>query len=113
FPEGVFENTKQITLNEEEMENFRKFSQDKRIHTGEAEGVTIAKSRNSIFLTNDSLVVRFCEEKEIKVLNLKDILILMGENEVVSKQEMSVILKDIENKDNTTIKGKEEIMEIY
>lgn len=40
------------------------FSQDKRIHAGEAEGVAIANSRDGVFLTNDHKVVKFCEEKD-------------------------------------------------
>jgi hypothetical protein len=44
--------------------------------------------RDAVFLTNDSLVVRFCEENEIKVLDLKDVLNLMGERRVVTRKEM-------------------------
>lgn len=79
FPDKIFDTVKQIALIEAEIEYFQRFSQDNRIHAGEAEGVTIAMMRDAVFLTNDSLVVRFCEENEIKVLDLKDILNLMGE----------------------------------
>jgi len=96
-----------------EIEYFQRFSQDNRIHAGEAEGVAIAKMRDALFLTNDSLVVKFCDEHEIKVLDLKDILNLMGEKGVVTRKEMLDILRDIEVKDNTIIKGKEEILEIF
>lgn len=75
--------------------------------------MAIAKMREAVFLTNDSLVVRFCEENEIKVLDLKDVLTLMGEKGVVTRKEMLDILRDIEAKDNTIIKVKEEILEIF
>ena len=39
----IFDNIMQIVLKEEEIEYFRSFSQDKRIHAGEAEGLAIAK----------------------------------------------------------------------
>src|SRR3972149_5522447 len=86
FPDKIFDTVKQIALIEAEIEYFQKFSQDNRIHAGEAEGVTIAKMRDAVFLTNDSLVVRFCEENEIKVLDLKDVLNLMGEKGVVTRK---------------------------
>ena len=113
FPDKIFDTIKQIALIEEEIEYFQRFSQDNRIHAGEAEGVTIAKMRDAVFLTNDSLVVRFCEENEIKVLDLKDVLNLMGEKGVVTRKEMLDILRDIEVKDYTIIKGKEETLEIF
>jgi len=75
--------------------------------------LAIAKIRDAVFLTNDSQVVRFCEENEIKVLDLKDVLTLMGERGVVTKKEMLGIFRDIKTKDNTTIKEKEEILELF
>ena len=113
FPDKIFDTVKQIALIEAEIEYFQKFSQDNRIHAGEAEGLAIAKIRDAIFLTNDSLVVRFCEENEIKVLDLKDVLTLIGEKGVVTRKEMLDILRDIEVKDYTIIKGKEETLEIF
>lgn len=92
FPDKIFDSIVQTVLKEEEIEYFRRFSQDKRIHAGEAEGLAIAKIRNAVFLTNDTLVVRFCEENGIKVLDLKDVLILLGEREIASKKEMVDIL---------------------
>lgn len=113
FPDKIFDSIMQIVLKEEEIEYFRSFSQDKRIHAGEAEGLAIAKIRDAVFLTNDSQVVRFCEGNEIKVLDLKDVLTLMGERGVVTKKEMLDIFRDIKTKDNTTIKEKEEILELF
>jgi len=113
FPDKIFGTVKHIALMEAEIECFQRFSQDRRIHAGEAEGLAIAKVRDSLFLTNDSQVVRFCEEYMIKVLDLKDVLILMGDKGIVTKKEMLDILRDIEVKDNTIIKGKEDILEIF
>lgn len=113
FPDKIFDTIKQIALMEEEIECFRRFSQDKRIHAGEAEGLAIAKVRDAVFLTNDTLVIGFCNENEIKALDLKDVLTLMGEKKVVTRKEILDILRDIEAKDNTIIKGKEEILEIF
>jgi len=113
FPNKIFDNIVQISLKEEETEHFHRFSEDKRIHPGEAEGVAIAKLRDAVFLTNDSKVVEFCEENEISVLDLKDVLSLICKKELVDKQEMLTILKEIESKDNTIIKEKEDILSFF
>jgi uncharacterized protein YacL len=67
--------------------------------------------RNTKVLTNDLIVVKFCEAMGIKVLNLKDVLIFIPENGLVPKDEMVDILRDTEDKDNTVIKGQEDILE--
>jgi len=113
FPDKIFSSITTITLNDSELIDFQKYSQEKKIHFGEAEGISICKNRNAVFLTNDSIVVKFCEAKGIKVLNLKDLLIFMAGNDLVSKTEMIEIVKDIEAKDNTVIKDQEDILEEY
>jgi len=93
--------------------DFQEFTLNRKIHFGESEGLSICKNRNGVFLTNDSEVVIFCEINRIKVLNLKDILIFISQNKIILKNEMMIILRDIEEKDNTVIRGKEVILENY
>ena len=113
FPDKIFSSITTITLNDNELIDFQKYSQEKKIHFGETEGIAICKNRNAVFLTNDSIVVNFCEAKGIKVLNLKDVLIFMAGSNLVSKTEMMDIIKDIEDRDNTVIKHKKDILEEY
>jgi len=110
FPDLIFSSIRLISIKEEEIQDFKSFIENKKIHTGEAEGLAIAKGRDAVFLTNDSLAVRFCEENGIKVMDLKDILILSAKKRIVDKKEMSNILREIEIKDNTVIKGKEDVL---
>jgi len=113
FPDKIFSSIRLIALKEEEIEDFRSFSQNKRVHIGEAEGLAVARRRDAVFLTNDSLTVRFSEEYGIKVMDLKDILILIAKRGIVDKTEMTDILKKIEIRDNTWLKGKEEILALF
>ena len=113
FPDKIFNSISTITLTDNELTYFQKVSQEKKIHFGETEGISICKNRNAVFLTNDSIVVKFCEAEGIKVLNLKDILIFMAGSNLVSKTEMMDIIRNIENKDNTVIKHKKDILEEY
>ncbi|MEI8003180.1 MAG: hypothetical protein WCG94_02475 [Methanothrix sp.] len=86
---------------------FQEISHKRFIHFGEAEGLSIAKNRGAIFLSNDSQVIRFCKESDISVLGLKDFLVLIAMKRVVSLADMKTILRDIADKDRTFIKEKD------
>ncbi len=66
-----------------------------------------------VLLTNDSVVRKVCEMEGILVLDLKDILKEIARIALISKEEMLSLLEDIEEKDNTLIKEKNEIVNIY
>jgi len=75
FPDRVFKSKVKLTaLKPDELKDFEIFVKMPQVHHGEAEGMSIAKNRNAVFLTNDGKVVRLCEEKGIMVLDLKDVL---------------------------------------
>lgn len=111
FPDRVFESIPVISLNQDEIEMLQELSLKRQIHFGESEGVSIAKNRGAIFLTNDSKVVRYCKEIGIDVLDLKDILLLLAIRQMVTHAEMKDMIQDIEEKDNTVIKDKTSILD--
>ena len=102
-----------INIRKEERSVFEDFLQDYRIYLGEAEGIAIAKCRDGVFMTNDSRAVRFCEEKGVKVLNLKDVLRKIAVDGIVDKGEMLKLIRDIENEDMTFIVGIDDILDEY
>ena len=102
-----------INIQKEERSVFEDFLQDYRIHLGEAEGIAIAKCRGGVFMTNDSRAVRFCGEKGVKVLNLKDVLRKIAVDGIVDKGEMLKLIRGIENEDRTYIVGIDDILEGY
>jgi predicted nucleic acid-binding protein len=87
--------------------------QNKSIHFGEAEGLILSKNRNAIFLTNDSRVVRYCRDNDLKVLDLRDILLLLFRRRALTSEEMNDLIRDIEEKDNIIIKDKSSILDKY
>ena len=113
FPDRIFESIPVISLNQNERETLQKLSVKRLIHFGESEGVSIAKNRDAIFLTNDSKVVRYCREVGINVLDLKDILLLLAIRRMVTYAEMEYLLMDIEIKDNTVINDKTSILDSF
>lgn len=114
FPERIKASKIKLShLKDSEAENLESFIRTPSIHYGEAECLCIAKNRKGILLTNDSVVRKLCKMEDILVLDLKDILKEIASRELISKEEMLSLLKDIEIKDNTRIREKHEIIEVY
>ncbi len=84
---------------------------NRSIHFGEAEGLIISKNRNAIFLTNDSRAVRYCEDNDTKVLDLRDILLILFKQRALTREEMDDLIQDIEDMDNIIIKDKSSILD--
>ena len=55
----------------------------------------------------------FCKEKNVEVLSLKEILRKIAVGRLVSKNEMTGLIKGIEDKDNTFIIGINDILGEY
>lgn len=114
FPEKVFNSKiETITMNEEELNDFKNTVKNQRIHYGEAEGITIARNRGWIFLTNDRVAVKLCEQMNVAVLDLKDLLKIAARTKIIDEAEMIETIRDIEIKDNTIIVEVEEILQEY
>ena len=64
-------------------------------------------------MTNDRIAVRFCEQNDVTVLDLKDILRISARKKIIGETEMIKLIKDVEVKDNTVIVEKDEILEEY
>jgi predicted nucleic acid-binding protein len=113
FPREIFNKIEVTSMNERELNDFKNTAKNQKIHHGEAEGITIAKNRGWVFLTNDSIAVKLCEQMNIAVLDLKDLLKMAARKKIITEAEMIEIFKDIETKDNTVIVEKEEILQEY
>ncbi len=114
FAEKIFNSQIEITtMIGSELIDFKNIVKNKKIHHGEAEGMVIARNRKGVFLTNDRVAVKFCEQNDIAVLDLKDILKIAARKRIVDENEMIKIMKDIEVKDNTVIVERDEILKEY
>lgn len=114
FTEKIFQSQIEITtMLDSELIDFKNIVKNKRIHHGEAEGIAIARNRKGVFLTNDRIAVRFCEQNDVKVLDLKDILRIAARKKIINEIEMIKLIMDIEVKDNTIIVEKDEILQEY
>jgi predicted nucleic acid-binding protein len=109
FPDRIFDCIPVIIMEKNDFLVFQDFSHERSIHFGEAEGLSIAKNRGAIFLSNDAKAIRFGKASGISVLGLKDLLVLIARKKIVTMTEMQKILTNIDLKDRITIKNKDRL----
>jgi predicted nucleic acid-binding protein len=112
FPDLIFKSIPVISLTQEERTMLQDIPKNRSIHFGEAEGLIICKSRSAIFLTNDSRAVRYCRDNNIKVLDLRDILLHIVMQKALTRAETIELIRNIEDKDNIIIKDKSELLDL-
>lgn len=78
---------------------------------GERECVAVCKLRRFSLLTNEKSVKNFCNREEINYMDLPDLLRTLWQSELLSKDEVGKLVKEIEAKDNITFKSIDEIFE--
>ena len=76
---------------------------------GELDSIAICTRRNYILLSNERKVIKFCEENEIDHFDLNGILSALWRFDIVSKEDVVQLIKEMEEKDNLKIVSKEEI----
>ena len=98
-----------ISLNEEEMRDYKEINSIGRFGYGEKACIAICRNRKDyILLSNDGYVNKKSRELGIKVYNLEDLLSLVIEEGVVkSKGELEALMNKIENSDRVQIRDKD------
>jgi len=108
FPNKIFDFCKTITLNEKELEIYESIDSLK-ISKTDIKNLIIAKNRNIPLLTNDSKLYYQCSKKNVKVYDIRQIIRAIYIENLVSKEKLKKILSEIEKRDNTKIKNKEDL----
>ena len=71
---------------------------------GERESIASARERDGVVLSNESRVAHYCQQLGISCLRLPDILRALWVENVVSKQEVRRIIKDLQIQDRMQFK---------
>jgi predicted nucleic acid-binding protein len=79
------------------------------LDSGEAESITVCRTRGAAFLTNDRRARNFCLEEGLEVFDLLDVLRALWKLDVCSKRQVRQIVAEIENKEGMVFKHKERI----
>lgn len=78
---------------------------------GERESVAISRSRDYIFVSNETRVKNYCDRNDIDIIDLPTLLRRAWKTGLKEKETVKEIVEDIENKDNIIFKDKTIIFE--
>lgn len=111
FVDEIFQNVEIILPSEDEFKDFRNLLESRKdLHEGECQLIVLCKSRTGILLTNDRFVKKFCRQNNINFLDLEDILRALKLRKILKHDELKKLIEDIEKKDLTIIKSKDDIL---
>lgn len=110
FIDYVLDDIEVINLSEgEHHEYISLLKNEKYLHKGEVQAIIICKHRGGVLLTNDKKAKKFCAKNGIPCFDIKGILRAFLLRDILNEIELRQLISQIEDTDNTTIKGIEEI----
>ena len=71
-----------------------------RLNLGERQAIALAQTRNAVVLSNDRRALRYCQQQNIRVVNLIGILRLLWRRQVMSQNEVQTVLTKMEQVEN-------------
>jgi predicted nucleic acid-binding protein len=74
-----------------------------RLNLGERQAIALAQTRNAVVLSNDRRAFRYCQQQNIRVVNLIGILRLLWRRQVMSQNEMRTVLTKMEQMENVVL----------
>ena len=111
FVDDILDAVEIVLLSDEEFRDFRSLLESvNNLHEGECQLIVLCRSRNGILLTNDAPVKRYCDGNNINYLDLEEILRSLKRRNVLQYNELKRLIADIEEKDWTIIRSKEDIL---
>lgn len=100
-----------VLLSDDEFKDFRNLLENEEdLHEGECQLIALCKSREGILITNDKAVKKYCKMNNIDFLDLEDILRALKLKKILTNVELRKLIEDIEKKDWTIIKAKDDIL---
>ncbi len=74
-----------------------------RLNLGERQAIALAQTRNAVVLSNDRRALRYCQQQNIRVVNLIGILRLLWRRQVMSQNEVQTLLTKMEQVENLVL----------
>jgi predicted nucleic acid-binding protein len=88
-----------LSLNEEQaMQNY-----PLRLNLGERQAIALAQTRNVVLLSNDRRALRYCQQQNIRTLNLIGILRLLWIRQIMSQDDVRTLIAKMERVENLVL----------
>lgn len=110
FPNRIFNRCRLIIPTSEEIGEFTDLLlREPKLGRGELDSVVVCKSRNYTFAAIDRVSLDFAKAQKVKTISLHSILRALWISGNLSKEQVLDLIRQIEEKDQTKIKGAEAI----
>lgn len=103
YPNQIFDKINTKSPTEEERKQYREWFDEQSVDKGELEAIAIAESRDAIFFTMDQAANRYAEKQDVQTLAFNNLVKLLHEKEIISKEDLKNSIELIEQKDNRKI----------
>ncbi len=77
---------------------------------GERDSLAMSEQRGIALATNERRIINYCTRRSIPCLWLDVVLRALWKKEILTRDEVENVIKEIEKKDRIVITGKEEIL---
>jgi len=105
FPKIIFEHVPVLNLKKGEQEEYRSLIREfPRVGRGELEAIAVCKHRRGIFASLDRKALDIAKANGVPVLVLGAILLEFLKRGLYSKEELEVLIREINEKDNRDIR---------
>ncbi|MEW6419888.1 MAG: hypothetical protein AB1480_17530 [Nitrospirota bacterium] len=101
FPSAILEGSIIVVPSENEIKSYNTLRA--KLGKGEAEAISIAKNRKWLFATNDRVAQREAKENGVGIISLQAILKALLERQLLLKDELIEIVREIRLKDNLVL----------
>lgn len=103
YPKQIFEKIDTEAPSEQERKQYREWFNEQSVDKGELEAIAIVESRDAIFFTMDRAANRYAEKQDVQTLAFNNLVKLLHEKEIISKEDLKDSIELIEQKDNRRI----------
>jgi predicted nucleic acid-binding protein len=90
-----------VALSADEERALQQYPQ--RLNVGERQAIALAQTRKAVILTNDRRALRYCQQENIRAVNLIGILRLLWRRHVLSQTEVQTLLTKMEQVENLVL----------
>jgi len=112
FPLKIIEFFDIATPGREDVKEYQELLLDKtNLGKGEIESIVICKNRGYLFSSMDSKALKFAKNYGVKTISLHAVLRSLLKSNILTEEEAREIIKEIEEKEKTTILNQEYIFE--
>ncbi len=90
-----------VSLSPDEEQSMHAYPQ--QLNLGERQAIALAQTRNAVLLSNDRRALRYCQQQNIRTVNLIGILRLLWVRQIVSQDEVQTLMTKMEQVENLVL----------